>query len=166
MPAGSTYSTIATYTVTSAQASYTFSSIPSTYTDLVLVSNAVGTADLNFLLRYNGVTSSEYSSTLIAGSGTTAASSRFTNQTSLRGNYFGYVTTSLTANTIIQIMNYSNTTSYKTSLHRFSNASTGVDYTVGLWRNNAAINSITILNDNATTFAANTIFTLYGILAA
>jgi hypothetical protein len=166
MPAGSTYSTIATYTVTSAQASYTFSSIPSTYTDLVLVGNAIGTADLNFLLRFNGITSSEYSSTLIAADGSTRTSFRFSNQTSLRGNYFGYVTTSLAANTIIQIMNYSNTTTNKTTLHRFNNGNTGVDSSVGLWRNTAAINSITILNDNATTFATGTTFNLYGIAAA
>jgi hypothetical protein len=47
-----------------------------------------------------------------------------------------------------------------------NNGNTGVDSSVGLWRNTAAINSITILNDNATTFATGTTFNLYGIAAA
>jgi hypothetical protein len=160
-----TYEKIATTTLSSASATVTFSTISGSYTDLILVSNAIGTADLNFLLRFNGDSGSNYSSTILKGNGSTASSTRFSNQTSFRGNSSGYVTTTLQSNTITQIMNYSNTTTYKLILQRFNNASVGVDAAVGLWRNTAAITSITILQDTGTTYATGCTFTLYGIKA-
>jgi hypothetical protein len=166
MAAGSTYEAIATQTLGSAAATVTFSSIPATYTDLVLVSQPIGTADLNFLVRFNGDTATNYSNTILAASGTVSTSFRYTNATSLRGNYYGYVTANSKANTIIQIMNYANTSIYKTTLSKLSNASAGLDAAAGLWRGTGAISSITILNDNSTTFAAGSTFTIYGITAA
>lgn len=161
-----TYDELRTTTVATATPSVTLDLTGITgYTDLVLVANAVGTADLNLLLRFNGSSSSEYSSTILSGNGTSPTSTRFSNQTFIRGNSAGYVTTSRGAVATIHIMNYSSTATFKSTIHRFSNATTGIDTAVGLWRNTAAINSITILNDNSTTFAAGTTFSLYGIKA-
>jgi hypothetical protein len=65
-------------------------------------------------------------------------------------------------------MNYSNTSTYKTSISRSGNpASEGTDVIVGLWRNTAAISTIDIVTlSGGTQFVAGSIFTLYGIAAA
>jgi hypothetical protein len=159
----STYTPIATQTLGSAQSSYTFSSIPSTYTDLVLIINGYdstpGTASLG--IQFNSDTGSNYSVTGMLGDGTSASSYRQTSQSASNiGTFFP-----TTGMNIVNIMNYANTTTYKTMLGRVSTAASRVAATVGLWRSTAAINRIdlTIQGDN---FAIGSTFTLYGILAA
>jgi hypothetical protein len=172
MAAGTTYSTIATTTLSSAAASYTFSSIPSTYTDLILVSYIkAATADQNCALQFNGDTASNYSITNIDGSGTASGSSRLSNQSNMILDNYAYMTTAIFKTTISHIQNYSNATTYKTILSRASNASSspsaGVDINVGLWRSTAAINSIKLLGQQGTSnFAIGSTFTLYGIACA
>lgn len=165
MAAGSTYTPIATTTLGSAAADYTFSSIPSTYTDLVLVFNGrcTSTGGWNLFLQFNGDTSTAYSSTSMYGDGTTAASGRGTNNAStpgfvVDGSNYGQVNAS--------IMNYANTTTYKTVIGRGSTAAGSyVDARVGLWRNTSAINSIRIYS-NGGNWQTGSTFTLYGITAA
>jgi hypothetical protein len=67
---------------------------------------------------------------------------------------------------IVQIMNYSNTTTYKTLIQRSNLAQTGVSTMVGLWRSTSAVNVLTYYCSNATTFEAGFTATLYGIKAA
>jgi hypothetical protein len=62
-------------------------------------------------------------------------------------------------------MNYSNTTTFKTMLNRSNVPSTGTGATVGLWRNTAAISSLTITSESGNLQSGST-FTLYGILKA
>jgi hypothetical protein len=159
MPA--TYEPIATTTLGSAQASYTFSSIPATYTDLVVVFNgAVTTGAVSVGLNFNGDTGTNYSMTYLYGSGTAASSGR----TSSSANIYTMDLSTSNATLICQVQNYSNTTTYKTSLQRGNAASNAVTATVGLWRNTAAISSLTL--SNANTFIIGSTFTLYGIKAA
>ena len=67
---------------------------------------------------------------------------------------------------IINIQNYSNTTTYKTILGRANNAVTGVTETVGLWRSTSAITSMTLLQSyGSDLFKTGSTFTLYGIKA-
>jgi hypothetical protein len=103
MPA--TYEPIATYTAPSAQASYTFSSIPSTYTDLVLVANFGKSADTAIKYRVNGDTGSNYSVTALYGDGSSAGSFRTSNVTSGEFSYFASATALATA--LISFQNYS-----------------------------------------------------------
>jgi hypothetical protein len=161
MAAGATYTTIATTTLTTASASVTFSSIPGTYTDLVLVANVVAASTTYISGQVNGDTGTNYSSTYIDGSGTSATSGRTTNATS-----YGSARTNPDSVTIIQYMNYSNTTTYKTILEKISTAGSGVNAWVALWRNTAAITSITLFTDSANNWSAGTTFSLYGIAAA
>lgn len=165
MAAGSTYTPIATYTVPSNTTSYTFSSIPSTYTDLVVVcrAGAVSNSDLTF--RVNGDTGTNYSSTFLWGDGSTAGSARTTSVAFGYFTYYGSIETLGHSVHIGQFMNYSNTTTYKTVLARSANASRGVDAVANLWRNTAAINSITLIGANANLLAGS-VLTLYGISAA
>jgi hypothetical protein len=161
-----TYEPIATQTTTSAVASVTFSSISSSYTDLVLVYVAAVSATYDLYFRLNGDTASNYSYTVLYGTGTVAGSAR-SSQNSGSFDYYGTPDTTLgTSNTIAQFMNYSNSTTYKTVLARANRASGGVDALVNLWRNTAAITSIQIGSFAAPTISSGSTFTLYGIKAA
>lgn len=170
MPAGSTYSTIATTTLGSAAASYTFTSIPSTYTDLILVASGLtSTATTTKLNVGNGSidTGSNYSWTVVSGTGSAANSYRESNVTFTQNERYANWDGTNVANTIIQIQNYSNTTTFKTWLSRGNNAAAGVDAIAGLWRSTSAINQIQIACTNAgRTFSVGTTLTLYGIAAA
>ena len=165
MAAGSTYTPIATYTVPSAAANYTFSSISGSYTDLVLIINGGASTNADAQIQFNGDTGSNYSVTVLRGDGTTVNSTRSSAATYWRVDSYGYLSTANSTIDIVQIMNYSNTTTYKTGLSRANNAGAGVDATVGLWRNTAAITSIKLFTDTGT-FNTGTTFTLYGIAAA
>lgn len=167
----STYEPIATYTIPSAVASYTFTSIPSTYTDLFLVAN---TQFVTGGSQYIGVqvgngsidTSSVYSNTLLIGDGSTASSTRDANQTFMRlgaatstANNFGILNMSF--------QNYANTTTYKTILARDADVSQGwAAASVGLWRSTSAINQIKIMSGGGNNIQTGSTFTLYGIKAA
>lgn len=162
MAAGSTYTPIATTTLGSNATSYTFSSIPSTYTDLIIVANHTSSVGVGWFARFNGDNATNYSMTYVGGNGSAAESVRETNATCTRvGNAYPTLGT-----TIIQIQNYSNTTTYKTQISRTNNSSNFVAATVGLWRSTAAINSVTLLTNTTDTFQTGSTFTLYGIQAA
>jgi len=160
----STYEPIATSTLGSNASTFTFSSIPSTYTDLVLVIGAIGTGDLQINGRVNSDTGTNYSTTYLAGNGTSAVSDRQVNANIFGTDYYFSVST-LGNTTILQFMNYANTTTYKTILSRSGVANKGVMATVSLWRNTAAINAV-ILYAAGNDFATGSTFTLYGIKAA
>jgi hypothetical protein len=162
MAAGSTYVPIANQVLTSATASVTFSSIPSTYTDLVLIANGGVSTLGSITIQLNSDTGTNYSYTRVYGNGSAATSDRFTSQ-----NYLdlGYFPNSFGNSSITHFMNYSNTSTYKTTITRWATTS----YTtaeVGLWRNTAAINSIVLYNSSSYNLNAGSTFTLYGIQAA
>lgn len=163
-----TYSLINSTTLGSAQSSVTFSSIPSTFTDLVLVCNGgVTIAAANAHLRFNSDTGSNYSDTNITGTGSAASSGRSTSQTSCILNSYGYPENDMNWNCIVHIMDYSNTTTYKTLLSRSNQADNGVSALVGLWRSTAAITTIDVISifSGSPQFSIGTTFKLYGIEA-
>ena len=160
-----TYTPIATITSTGAS-NITFSSIPSTYTDLILIiaNQRLSSSGDAVRMQYNGDTGNNYSNTNLTGTGSSAISYRESNVGSIRVSGIGVgVSTTVPATTIIQIQNYSNTTTYKTNLSRFSDAGTEVGAVVGLWRSTAAINSITLSSAYMT---SGVVYSLYGIKAA
>ena len=155
----STYTPIATTTFSSAT-DFTFTSIPSTYTDLYIVFDGVGSSVTNLAMQFNSDTGSNYSYTYLLGDGSSASSSSNTSQTS------GYLTAIYDNRTIcnISIMNYSNSTTYKTYLARLSAAAYQTSAMVGLWRSTSAISSVKILKLSGGNMTGNA--TLYGIAAA
>ena len=66
----------------------------------------------------------------------------------------------------MQIMNYSNTTTFKTAVSRKNDTAGVMGATVHLWRSTAAINSVQIGTQTADTFSVGTTFTLYGVKSA
>jgi hypothetical protein len=166
MPAGNTYEAIKTETLASAQASVTFSSIPSTYTDLVLVCNYATSASTgNALLTFNSDTTALYSETAVIGNGTSATSSRDSAQNSIPISWFGTNSTADRVELIYNIQNYANTSTFKTTVGRFNLSERGTGAIVGLYRSTSAINSLTITNGN-NNFATGATFNLYGIASA
>jgi hypothetical protein len=164
MAAGATYEPIATTTLGAGANTVTFSSISQSYTDLVcVVSNLKVTADTDSIGYYfNGSTASNYSYTYLdRGPG----SSRGSNQGGT-GNYLSWAATSSTIPGVLisNIMNYSNTTTYKTSVSRIGGRT--VEGWVNLWRSTAAISSITFFCQGSNNYLTGTTFTIYGIAAA
>jgi hypothetical protein len=166
MAAASTYTPIATTTLGSATASVTFSSISGAYTDLVLVTSInASTAEAQLQVGNGSIdTGANYSRTFLVGDGSSATSGRSSNLNQL----FGIATTAAStfAAGIIQFMNYSNTTTYKTLLLRSNNASAATVATAGLWRSTSAIDTVKVLAASGQTLSTGSTFTLYGIAAA
>ena len=163
MAAGSTYEPIATNTLSSAQASVTFSSF-SGYTDLVLiVTGKTATSNGQIQLRFNSDSGSNYGTTYLIGDGSSAFSDSDSNISG--GMVPGFLATSTEGNNIFNIQNYANTTTYKSVLAR-ANRTNRLQLTANTWRSNSAITTILVQVLGGQNFAAGSTFTLYGILAA
>jgi hypothetical protein len=160
-----TYTELRKTTVGTATASVTLDLTGiSGYTDLVLVVEGIATANStsSLSLQFNGDTASNYSGTRLSGNGSTATSDRYSTATVMGG---GLITSSVRFNNIINIQNYSNTTTFKTVLFRSNVSDSLVRTSVNLWRSTAAITQIDVLA-TATTFASGTTISLYGIANA
>lgn len=170
MAAGATYEPIATVTLGASASVIELTSIPSTYTDLVLIANLQNTVASAEFIRVNGDTGSNYSYTRLYsyGTGASTGSNRGTNQTSIdwapvavslpqSGDYWPFG--------IIQINNYANTTTYKTIITKWGDTNGEIDVTVGNWRSTSAITSISIFCSGGNVRVGSNM-TLYGITAA
>jgi hypothetical protein len=164
----STYTPIATYTLGSAAASYTFTSIPQTYTDLIVVisgTNDTGDSEIAVQVGNGSVnTGTVYSTTFLYGNGTSAGSSRDSTQS------YAHVArlSNNMGNSVIHFMNYANTTTYKTILGRGGAAGNLTMATVSLVRDTVNYNTIKLAahDGGSWNFTTGTTFTLYGIQAA
>jgi hypothetical protein len=158
-----TYEPIATLTGTGSSDTLSFTSIPATYTDLVIVLNGSLSAGANVRMTFNNDSTTKYSMTVLVGDGTSASSYRDNDQPFLQ--YIGFSDTAM-ATVIGSVMNYSNTTTNKTYLQRQSKASAQAQSAVGLYRSTSAINRLDIFTSNTATWSTATTVTLYGIKAA
>jgi hypothetical protein len=166
-----TYTPIASATLEANATQIIFSSIPSTYTDLVLVaqSRSTNAAASDILsLQLNSDTGNNYSYTRLQGDGSSASGARESNLNLWRINY-NIPGATATANVFgldtIQIINYSNTTTNKSALWRSNPSQILTGLSANLWRNTAAINSIRIFATFGSLVSGST-FNLYGILGA
>ena len=163
-----TYTPIATQTHPGGGGVITFSSIPQTYTDLILIMNTgIAGSGGSMYVRMNGDSGANYSQTTMRGSGSAATSFRYSGSL-IYLDYYGPTLNSASSNYVIQLNNYSNTTTNKTVLVRTNattGSGTGVEAHVGLWRSTAAITSLLIGPTGGNIFGGST-FTLYGILKA
>jgi len=167
-PSGA-YDSIATTTVGSGgSSSITFSSIPSTYTHLQIRMFATINAAAGPILRFNSDTGSNYNGHLLYGEGGSSFGAySYGSGTSINLSWFGQGYNSATsfAGHVIDIFDYADTNKYKTvrSLQGIDRNGTGMlEFVSGLWRNTAAITSITIPAESST-FVQYSSFALYGI---
>ena len=151
-----TYTALANITLGSSASSVTFSSIPATYRDLVLVGSGAANANAQFRVFYNGdTTTGNYTRVYMFGNGSTTFSNTDLPE-------FGLAFDSSISAQVLQIMDYSATDKHKTSLARDSRATFGVGAIARRWANTAAITSIAI-SSATNTLNAGTTFALYGI---
>lgn len=163
-----TYEPINTQTLGTAVGDIYFTSIPQTYTDLVLVISGNSASYFNTAFRLNSDNGNNYSFTELYGTGTTAASNRNSNNQFGRFDNYGGMDTTGRNIIVANFMNYSNSTTYKTVINRANNTAGTYPATqanVNLWRNTAAITSINILSSTGANFSVGSTFTLYGIKA-
>ena len=175
------YDSITTSTVGSGGvASVTFSSIPATYTHLQVryfaqTNRATYGRDAIYL-RFNSDSATNYSYHTLAGDGGTAYSGAAGTQDKM---LLPEVTTttagaSIFGGGIIDIMDYKNTSKYKTVRsigggdHNGTVASLGAEVSLrsGAWYSTSAINSITFYPTSGSTISQYSKFALYGIKGA
>lgn len=162
-----TYEPITTQTLGSNNNAVNFTSIPQTYTDLILVCIWVenSTEDLSMRVGNGTLSTTNYYLTYLAGNGTTASSGRAT--TSFWDVSQVPATTTNFATTIVNFQNYSNTTTFKTALSRSGAAGAGTVAEIALWGSTSAIDTIQLrCGFGSNTFNTGSTFTLYGIKAA
>lgn len=163
-----TYESIQSTIVPSAIATVTLSSIPNTYTDLVLVIQPGNSTSSGAAIRHriNGDAGPYYSSLFIDGLTGNAIVANASNQTQMdMGWRLGIPTTALDTMFIINYQSYANPNIGKGLLMRGGGPSQATDIMIGLWRDNTPINSLsfTIGQPSSGNFVAGSTFTLYGI---
>ena len=171
-----TYELIASTTLVSAATNITFSSIPATYDDLVVVASLRGSATTIYhaiVLQFNGVTTG-YSNRELVGSGSGVGS---VSRTTLGdGMYATNASGSgATANTFssmeIYIPNYAGSTNKSVSVTQVSE-NNGVEayatISAGLWSNTSAISALKLsaFSGHGTNLVAGSSAHLYGITKA
>jgi hypothetical protein len=165
-----TYSLIQSITASGSVSDVEFTSIPSTYTDLIIVCNgrtANAVSEQAITVYLNNDFSGIASFTEMRGDGSTATSSRLTAQSGFRVGYFAGASAASGAlgQCIFYVMDYSNTTTFKTTLARGGTAGSSVTAGVGLWRSTVAITRVGMATFGAGNYVAGSTFKLYGIEA-
>jgi hypothetical protein len=153
-------------------ASIDFTSIPSTYTDLVVYTSARTNRASNnadpIKCQFNGDTGNNYSLRFLTGSGSTASSG---SASGINYNIAGTATaTTATASTfgnaMLYIPNYASANYKSSSMDGVAenNATAAVDrFEANLWSSTAAITSISLTPNTGTAFNQYSTATLYGI---
>jgi len=159
---------------TASGSSITFSSIPSTYTDLRLAITIRSSAGYNCGLRFNGDTASNY--TKMSQGWVNGSPGNLTTGYSASTTYFdlseGWTPSGSSSYSCwtVDIYNYANTNFYKNAMGYessvdFPGGGYAVTFNSATWKNTAAINSITFVFPSGGA-ATDGQINLYGIKAA
>jgi hypothetical protein len=165
-----TFELIASSTVGSGgAANIDFTSIPSTYTDLVLVTSArdVSAATDDFIYARFNSSATGYSGILLRGNGSTAAAGGIGTTYAYVGQIEGTGRTASTfTNSTCYIPNYAGSSQKSYSVDTVSENNATAAYAAiiaGLWTGTAAISSITLTSATGSNFAQYTTAYLYGV---
>lgn len=167
------FESIATVSLSASQANIDFTSIPQTYTHLQIrgILRLSGSSNNRFDYMRVGNTSldtaSNYSQHLIYGDGASALADAGVSTSSIPiGNVSNaYQTASVFAGFVIDILDYANTSKYKTvrTLVGFDNNGAGkITFSSGNWRSTSAIDTIRLFGSGEDTVQYSS-FALYGI---
>jgi hypothetical protein len=162
--AGGSYESIATVSVGSGgSSSINFTSIPSTYKHLQLRIAATGNASNRVCIAYNSdTTTSNYNSHYLEGNGSVAYAG---NVTGVVGNTFYTTGSTYPFVSIVDILDYANTSKYKVQRALSGDDTNGggkVSFYSSLWMNTNAVNALTITLTSSS-FKEYSHFALYGI---
>lgn len=150
---------LSTITLQSSVNQVTFSSIPNSYKDLILLVSLASSATSAIFIGFNGESyTSNTNYVRIVGNGSSASSA------AAAQGIIGWSPQSGVAGSIVtSIGDYSATDKHKTWLSR-SNGGSWVTAIAGRWASTSAINSFTLTAETAN-FAAGSTFSLYGRIA-
>jgi hypothetical protein len=152
-----TYVSLATITV-SAVSSVTFSSIPATYRDLVIVGDFIGSGNALVNVNFNNDTGNRTRVGMF-GDSSGGSPGSFTASNIV----LGAALTATRNAAILQIMDYSATDKHTTTLLRSNNAGiSDVSAQAGRWASTAAVNEIDLVPASGNLTGS---FSLYGIAA-
>jgi hypothetical protein len=158
---------IETKTLTAAAASIEFTSIPQTFTDLVLLFSAGRNGSISYVqLAVNGSTTNGSSNTLL-GQGNSVTGSSST--TLIQAGAGASTIINVFSNAFMYVSNYASTTTTKTiSFDAVTEQNGTVAFqglASGLWNNTSAITSLRIELEGGSPLAlrADSTFSLYGI---
>ena len=155
---------LANLTLSSAQATITFGSIPATYRDLRLViSNKMVNNGASCDLRVNNDSGSNYANIYVYALGSGGGTSGVATTSYGYVDVLGSDTTSPSVFTV-DIMDYAATDKHKSILSRGANPTNGVQMSAIRWASTSAITSIT-LSTGSGNYAAGSTFALYGIVS-
>lgn len=170
IPSRGNYESIQTFTLTSAQASVSFTGIPSDYKHLqIRAISRTSTTEINLQVRANNDTGNSYAAHNLQGDGSSAGG--FSSSTPTNNMFLMRVSSSSNSANIfgaavMDVLDYANTNKNKTfrSLTGYdANGSGFINLLSGLWMSTTAINRIDIYNAAGANLAANSSFALYGI---
>lgn len=157
----STYTPLATVTLSASASDVTFGNISGSYRDLIIVARIDGSVNTELFIEFNGSTTG-YTSRRMQTTGVSVGFNTHTGPAMrLVGN--GDIMTDDTFSAIIELHDYSTTDKHKPVLSR-TNSSNGLDICAGRWTNTSAITSVRLI-PNSGTFEAPSIFSLYGIVS-
>jgi hypothetical protein len=164
-PSGA-YDSIATTTLGSSTATITFSSIPSTYTHLQIRGLALNSSNVDYVLRYNGDSGSNYRGHVLYSDGATVTAANTFGGT-YTGNDIAFNSgTTYPIAFVTDILDYTNTNKNTTLRGLYGTDVNGaggqIAFISGLWVNTSAVTSITITATTGT-FSQYSSFALYGI---
>lgn len=140
------YESIATVSPTGVQAYVEFTGIAGTYSHLQLRILQRSTTPNNTNMTFNSDTGSNYNWHELYGDGSTAASASSAGSvTFMKASYLESITAGYVGASVIDILDYSNTSKNKTMRALTGSDANGTGYILlrsGLWRNTAAITTI------------------------
>lgn len=158
---------LANITLGSTASTVTFSSIGQGYRDLMLVIGNLNSSGANtsMFVRFNSDTSASYSAVRMYGNGGSPGSYSSSGDTfiSLTDNFS--ISSTSSANFVINIMDYSATNKHKSTLVRYATPNSGTEADAYRWANTSAITTILLTSFANPAWAAGTTFALYGVSA-
>lgn len=167
-----TYVALAKTVLTGTQTTITFSSIPSTYTDLLLVfSSAVGSGGSSgayLLFNNEGTGATNGSTRVLEGRGISGVTNSSSSSTVIYIDRCNVVNIANNFSSVeVYIPNYTASTNKPVSItsvveNNAADADVYTDVIAALWRNTAAINRIDI-SPSSSQFVSGSRFDLYGI---
>ena len=176
VPPIESYESIATVTLSSSQATISFTSIPATYKHLQIRSlsrnTGAGTAYSDIKMLFNSDTGANYSIHYVDGTGASVTQAGVGTRSDPRGGLSvdGGTTASIFGANVTDILDYSNTNKYKTTRTiggvDINGAGGGSRLESGVWTNTAAITRIDFTDLSGSNFAQYSSFALYGIEGA
>jgi hypothetical protein len=163
MPAGPTYTPIASVTLTSGTTSIIFDNIPQSYTDLVIIFR-MAIADGYVLARFNGDSGSNYSRTNMYYNTSVVGSGTGLNETASYPEC--NVNTVGNSITIWDLLNYSSSTTMKTGITEYQNQPGATAMYVNSYRSTTPITSIAFTSPSSNNILTGSTIDIYGIARA